>query len=81
MIKRSLSIVLLLLPVLVSAQNSGFFEIGRVQYRGGGDWYNDPSSLKNLISYTNSNVPISINPAFKDVALGSSEIQSTLFYS
>lgn len=74
MIKRSLSIVLLLIPVLVSAQNSGFFEIGRVQYRGGGDWYNDPSSLKNLISYTNSNVPISINPAFKDVALGSSEI-------
>ena len=62
-----------------AAQQSGNFEIARVKYRGGGDWYNDPSSLKNLIAYTNQNVPISISPAYKDVALGSTEIHSYPF--
>lgn len=30
----------------VVAQQNGAFEIARIKYRGGGDWYNDPSSLK-----------------------------------
>ncbi len=61
------------------AQQSGAFEIARVKYRGGGDWYNDPSSLKNLIEFANQNVPISIDPDYKDVALGSTEIHSYPF--
>lgn len=63
----------------VFAQQSGSFEIARIKYRGGGDWYNDPSSLKNLIEFTNRNVPISIDPNYKDVALGSTEIHSYPF--
>ena len=63
----------------VFSQQSGSFEIARVKYRGGGDWYNDPSSLKNLIEFTNRNVPISIEPDYKDVALGSTEIHSYPF--
>lgn len=63
----------------VFAQQSGAFEIARVKYRGGGDWYNDPSSLKNLIEFANRNVPISIEPNYKDVALGSTEIHSYPF--
>lgn len=61
------------------AQTYEGFEIARVQYRGGGDWYNDPSSLKNLIAYTNQQVPISISPNYQDVALGSTEIHSYPF--
>jgi hypothetical protein len=63
----------------VLAQTDGSFEIARVKYRGGGDWYNDPSSLSNLISYTNQNVPITIAEKYKDVALGSTEIHSYPF--
>lgn len=63
----------------VFSQQTGEFEIARVKYRGGGDWYNDPSSLKNLIAFTNRTVPISINPDYKDIALGSSEIHSYPF--
>ena len=61
------------------SQTNGSFEIARVKYRGGGDWYNDPSSLKNLIAYANQQLPITISNSYKDVALGSSEIHSYPF--
>ena len=35
------------------------FQIARIQYSGGGDWYCDPSSLPNLLSYLSENTPIS----------------------
>ena len=38
------------------------FQIARVQYSGGGDWYCDPSSLPNLLNYLNNNTPISTYP-------------------
>jgi len=41
---------------MISAQS---FSIARIHYSGGGDWYSDPSSLPNLLSYLNSNTPMS----------------------
>ena len=35
------------------------FQIARIQYSGGGDWYCDPSSLPNLLNYLEINTPIS----------------------
>ena len=35
------------------------FQIARIQYSGGGDWYCDPSSLPNLLTYLDDNTPIS----------------------
>lgn len=61
------------------AQSSGEFEIARVQYRGGGDWYNDPSSLQNLISFAKSELPIPISERYRDVSLGSANIHSYPF--
>lgn len=63
----------------VIAQQTGEFEIARVKYRGGGDWYNDPSSLKNLIEFANARVPVSLAPKYKDVALGSTDIHTYPF--
>ena len=37
------------------------FHLARIQYGGGGDWYCDPSSLPNLLSYLKNNTPISVN--------------------
>ena len=34
------------------------FQIARIQYGGGGDWYSDPSSLPNLIDYLRTNTAI-----------------------
>ena len=34
------------------------FSIARVNYGGGGDWYCDPSSIPNILSYLTKNTPI-----------------------
>ena len=50
--KRPLVVVLLLAVVGAATPSSGEqFEIARVQYDGGGDWYSDPSSLPNLLRF------------------------------
>lgn len=61
------------------AQNNGYTEVARVKYRGGGDWYNDPSSLSNLISFTKDYAPVAITTRYKDVALGSTELHDYPF--
>ncbi|MEP0005471.1 MAG: DUF4159 domain-containing protein [Balneola sp.] len=61
------------------SQVSGEFEIARVKYRGGGDWYNDPSALTNLIGYAKNQIPISIAKKYKDVSIGSSDLHSYPF--
>lgn len=66
----------LLLPALVQGQD---FKLARIKYRGGGDWYNDPSSLTNLAEFTRQQVPIALNPEYDDVALGSSDLSEYPF--
>ena len=34
------------------------FNIARIQYSGGGDWYSDPSSLPNLLDYLKTHTPM-----------------------
>jgi hypothetical protein len=47
----------------------------RVHYRGGGDWYNDPSCLPNLIRFINQNTPLGLLEKEADVSL----LDETLF--
>ncbi len=76
-------LLLLFLPVFffseLPAQQNGEFEIARAKYRGGGDWYNDPSALTNLISFTKNNFPVSIEEKYSDVSIGSSDLHSFPF--
>ena len=78
MIKKALCIGLFICMVMplpnVYAQTDDGFKIARVQYRGGGDWYNVPSSLTNLIEFTKNQVPINIQSEYDDVQLGSRDI-------
>ena len=62
------------LAVPLQAQQDDGFKLARIKYRGGGDWYNDPSSLKNLAEFARQQVPIAINPEYDDVAIGSSDL-------
>lgn len=61
------------------AQSNGAIKLARIKYRGGGDWYNDPSSLKNLIEFVNRGVPITITTEYNDIALGSRELHKYSF--
>ena len=42
--------VLVLLAILVSSAASEEFTVARLKYRGGGDWYSDPTSMPNLLA-------------------------------
>jgi len=46
------------LILAISSTNAQNFSIARIHYGGGGDWYSDPSSLSNLLSYLGTNTPV-----------------------
>lgn len=58
----------------VLAQDNGEFKLARIKYDGGGDWYNDPSALSNLIRFTKQHVPVTISESYDDVDIGSSDL-------
>jgi hypothetical protein len=44
--------------ILTCILHSQEFNIARIQYGGGGDWYSDPSSLPNLLDYLKTHTPM-----------------------
>lgn len=61
----------------ISAEDK--FRIARIQYRGGGDWYNDPSSLTNLVDFAVNHVPIPVQREYDDVSIGSRDLHNYPF--
>ena len=55
------------------------FSIARIHYSGGGDWYSDPSSLPNLISYIEKNTSIIIEPNEYQLKLTNPDLNSHSF--
>ncbi|WP_421753183.1 DUF4159 domain-containing protein [Croceimicrobium sp.] len=49
-------------------------KLALVKYRGGGDWYANPSALTNLSEFCNSQIGTQLNPDYATVEMGSSEI-------
>jgi hypothetical protein len=75
---------IIILPVLIYyaisfAQNETGFQIARLKYSGGGDWYNDPSAEVNLLKFVQANTNIKVNPEYKFVDIASDEIFSYPF--
>ncbi|MFC2139796.1 DUF4159 domain-containing protein [Bacteroidota bacterium] len=56
------------------SQNSGGFQIARLKYNGGGDWYNDPSAEVNLLNFIAENTNIEVNPEYVFVDISSDDI-------
>ena len=55
------------------------FQIARLKYSGGGDWYNDPSSEVNLLNFVKSNTNIRVKAEYKFVDVSNDEIYSYPF--
>ncbi|MGB3592492.1 MAG: DUF4159 domain-containing protein [Nonlabens sp.] len=49
-------------------------QLAVMKYKGGGDWYSNPSSLPNLIAYCNSNLGTTLNPEVQTVEPSSIDI-------
>ncbi|MBC8045909.1 MAG: DUF4159 domain-containing protein [Fimbriimonadaceae bacterium] len=71
--KNKFFVILLIsaLPICVHAQQIQF---ALLKYSGGGDWYNDVHSLKNLAEFCNKNLQTDISTEYVVVESGSPEI-------
>jgi len=49
-------------------------QFARVQYDGGGDWYNDPEIIPNFADFLSQNLKIKVNKKEKSVKLSDAEI-------
>ena len=62
--KKYFLIILFFLSSTLPAQENIGFQIARLKYGGGGDWYNDPSAEVNLLNFINENTSVSVNPEY-----------------
>ena len=49
-------------------------EVAILKYKGGGDWYSNPTALPNLISFCNNSINTKIKPKPETVEVGSTDI-------
>jgi len=49
-------------------------DVAVLKYKGGGDWYSNPTALPNLIAFCNSNINATLNPKPITVETGSPDI-------
>ena len=49
-------------------------DVAILKYKGGGDWYSNPTALPNLIAYCNTNINTKMNPKPETVEAGSIDI-------
>ncbi|MDL2308553.1 DUF4159 domain-containing protein [Bacteroidales bacterium OttesenSCG-928-B11] len=64
-----LSIICIWTPLSLRSQ-----EIALLKYRGGGDWYANPTSLPNLIRFVNENLGASLSKDYATVEVGSPDL-------
>ncbi|GAB6281306.1 MAG: DUF4159 domain-containing protein [Ignavibacterium sp.] len=69
--RKILFYFLFIFVTFISAQE---FQIARLKYNGGGDWYNDPSAEVNLLKFIQRNTNIKVKPEYKFVDISTDEI-------
>ena len=72
-IQTTIFFFLLFISVSFSQTKSGF-NIARLKYSGGGDWYNDPSAEVNLLKFVAKNTTVKTNPKYVFVDVASDDI-------
>lgn len=68
---KIISFVVLIFGLIFSTNAQ---EIAVLKYKGGGDWYGNPTSLPNLIAYCNSHINTKIKPQPQTVETDSPDI-------
>lgn len=66
-----LFIVFILAGSLAEAQH---YQIATLEYRGGGDWYANPTALPNLVRFSNEQTGTTISTRVATVEVGSSQL-------
>jgi len=69
--KKLLFLILLIMAQSLQAQH---IQIAQLKYRGGGDWYANPTALPNLVVFANQNAATTISRQIAQVEVGSPQI-------
>ena len=67
-------LLLILFVFLAFEMNAQQTQIALLKYRGGGDWYANPTSLPNLVKFCNQELHTDLNPDIATVEVGSPDI-------
>lgn len=67
-------LLLILFSTYTYSQSNSGFQIARLKYNGGGDWYNDPSAEVNLLKFVSQNTNIKTNPKYEFVDITAGNI-------
>lgn len=67
--KKHLTIALFLISIISFSQ-----DLAILKYKGGGDWYSNPTALPNLIKFCNENIDTKMNENPETVESGSTDI-------
>lgn len=70
-VKSAIAVLLMLVSCVASAQQT---QIALLKYRGGGDWYGNPTSLPNLVKFCNQELKMDLNYDVATVDVGSPDI-------
>ena len=68
------SILIFCLNVLATAAFSQSYQIAVLKYKGGGDYYANPTSLPNLVSFVNRELKMNVSKETPYVEVGSAEL-------
>ena len=67
---KYLIFLLLIVQYNICGQTESY-KIGILKYSGGGDWYSNPTALKNLISFCNEEMKTDIDPKYDEIDIAS----------
>jgi hypothetical protein len=68
-------ILYILLPVVLLVYSNGVGQqVGILKYKGGGDWYANPTAVPNLIEFCNDHISTQLDPNPVTVAINSLDI-------
>jgi hypothetical protein len=79
MIKKILFLSTIFVLTLSFSMDKPTLKLALLKYNGGGDWYNDVNSLKNLATFCNKNLGTNLDLEYATVEAGSADIYNHSF--
>ena len=74
MYKKIFGLLIFVLAIISITNAQQKTQLALLKYNGGGDWYANPTSLTNLISFCNTNINTNLENSYAVVEPGSSDI-------
>lgn len=68
-----ISLSLIFTSIFLNAQD-GSYQLAVLKYKGGGDWYADPTAVPNLVKFCNQQLGMQINEEVATVDVGSPDL-------